>query len=179
MGRYNNKGNGHFYPMYEPKESLRIIYEDTLDVILYCLDKKIKEVRLRLLMNDIFEYLETFEGFYYGISEEAYKLINNNVVSSDIVTLDHGVPLKVLIQELKSIKPKDREELLNFFKKHFFLCFITKDEDKKLNKYKLKQKMPIGWEGDGKNWKIRYESVGITLKVDPGYHFFRSSISQF
>lgn len=167
MGRYDRKGNDHYYPNYKPDIKLKERLNDTLNVILHCLDKKIKEVRLRDLTSDIFEYLERFEGYHYGISEEAYKLIDNNF-NSNYITLDHGVPSNVLIKELKSIKPGDRQELLNFFKHHYYMCFITKDEDRELNRNKLKQKMPDGWNGNWNNWAIRYEVVGINLILEPG-----------
>jgi hypothetical protein len=167
MGRYDKKGDGPYYPRYKPDSKLRERLKDTLDVILYCQEKKIKAVRLRDLMSDIFEYLERFEDFHYGISEKAFKMIDNKF-NSTYITLDHGVPSKELIKELILNKPKNQEELLEFCRNHYFMCFITKKEDIKLNHKKLKQKMPDGWNGKWENWKSRYEEAEITLKVDPG-----------
>jgi len=167
MGRYDKKGISDYYPNYKPDMKFKERLGDTLDAILCCLDKNIREARLRVLMSDIFEYLERFEDYHYGISEEAYKMIGDNF-NSIYITLDHGVPSNVLIKELKSKKPKNRKELLEFSRKHYFMCFITKKEDKELNNKGLKQKMPDDWDGKWENWKSRYEKANITLKVDPG-----------
>jgi len=116
MGRYDRKGDSPYYPNYQANKKTKERLDDTLDVILYCLDKKIKEKRLRDLMSDIFEYLERFKSFHFGISEEVNKMIGSGIkLDSSNVILDHGVPSNVLIKELKSSKPKNQEELIAFF----------------------------------------------------------------
>jgi hypothetical protein len=64
--------------------------------------KDIREQRLRYLVNDIFEYLEENERFYFGISNELNKLaLSGTALTSKNMTLDHAVPDIMVIQKMK------------------------------------------------------------------------------
>lgn len=165
MGRYD-KSKAGFYPNYSKNENLRLMLNDTLKSILLVQGKNIKEARLRVLMNDVFEYLERFEGFHYGMFEKALQ-IDEKDINSSTVTLDHAVPSKVLIRKLKITNPRNKKALLDFFRLHYFICFITKEEEYNLDK-KLRQKMPDTWNNNWQDWDARYRAKGIVLKVLPG-----------
>jgi hypothetical protein len=165
MGRYNKNKNG-FYPGFIANGNSIEVIEDVLTAIRFLLKLKIRDQRLRCFVNDIFEYLERMEGFHYGLTEKAQRLSKKGEISTDNVTLDHAVPSIILNRTLKQEKFNTNEELLEFLRKHYFMCLITKEEDKKLNKYK--QTMPDDWNNDWENWDARYKKVDIVLKVLPG-----------
>jgi hypothetical protein len=169
MNRYNTNKSG-FYPEYSSCKKTQVNVEDVLNVILYILTskKKIRDLRIRTLVNDVFEYLERIEGFHFGLSEEVEKLIVKGAISFKNVTLDHGVPSTVLMNHLKVAGITTTADLLNFFRKHYYMCFISKEEDTRLNKNKLKQKMPDNWKNDWTKWDARYKAIDIKLVVSPG-----------
>ncbi len=79
---------------------------------------------------------------------------------------EHIVPAKVLIDEVKSFyaSKKFTQEALSFIiDKYGAVCIVSKSEDDKLTKNKLRSKMPTGWEF-GDSAFSRYDSVGIVLK---------------
>ncbi len=162
MGRYDKK-NG-YYPNHRTNQSLKAKLDDTLDVIHFMIGKNIREARMRVLINDVYEHLERYESFHYGISVMAQKL---SQLSAKDVVLEHAVPSNVVINKLKSQKP-NRSDLLQFFRDHYFLCFITKNENICLNKVGLKFKMPPNWNQNWKNWICRYKAADISLSVNPG-----------
>jgi len=161
MGRYDKK-NG-YYPNHKQNTDLKNKIDDTLEVISFMLDKNIRESRLRVLTNDVFEYLEQYEDFHYGVSTEANKL---TVLNSKTVVLEHAIPSNLIIKELKKQKP-EKHQLLDFFRKHYYLCLITIDENKRLDKG-LRKKMPDHWKENWNDWQCRYREKDIKLIIQPG-----------
>jgi len=141
--------------------------DDILSTIRFISSKNIKEVRLRCFVNDVYAYLERKEGYHYGISEKAYNLAQSGEISSHTVTLDHGVPSKVINMAIKEKAFKTNEELLNFLRGNYYMCLITKDEDKLVNA-EYQESMPAEWNNNVINWQIRYKMVGIELRGVPG-----------
>ena len=79
---------------------------------------------------------------------------------------EHIVPTKVLIDEVKSLyasKKLTQRALRSIIDKYGTVCIISKSEDDKLTKNKLRSKMPPGWKF-GDSAFSRYVSVGIVLK---------------
>lgn len=79
---------------------------------------------------------------------------------------EHIVPAKVLIDEVKSLyasKKFTQKALSSIIDKYGTICIVTKSEDDKLTKNKLRSKMPTGWKF-GDSAFSRYDSVGIVLK---------------
>lgn len=164
MGRYDKKDG--FYPNYRANKDLKSKIEDTINVISYAMKRNIREARLRVLINDVYEYLERFEGFHYGISE-GVSMLNDNEINSEQVILDHAVPSNVIIRTLKAISPNEKD-LLDFFRRHYYMCLLTKKENKEVDK-ELRMKMPSSWKlNDWANWDARYREKGIVLKIKPG-----------
>jgi len=130
--------------------------------------KDIREQHLRYLVNDIFEYLEENEGFYFDIFDEFNKLaLSGKAITSKNMTLAHAVQIKMVIQEMKKSWIKTPNQLLKFIKENYFIYLITGDEDKTINKNGLRQKMSAIWNNNGKGWKSRYDEVGIKLVMNP------------
>ena len=79
---------------------------------------------------------------------------------------EHVVPTKLYVDELiRAYKDKKfNEDYFTKFRKNIFVCIVTKEEDSRLNRNKLREKMPSGikWE-PGKNTFARYEKVGIKI----------------
>ena len=79
---------------------------------------------------------------------------------------EHIVPAKVLIDEVKSLfasKKFTQKALSSIIDKYGTICIVTKSEDDKLTKNKLRSKMPIGWKFGDPAFS-RYDSVEIVLK---------------
>ena len=130
--------------------------------------KDIREQHLRYLVNDIFEYLEENEGFYFDIFDEFNILaLSGKALTSKNMTLAHAVQIKMVIQEMKKSWIKTPNQLLKFIKENYFIYLITGDEDKTINKNGLRQKMSAIWNNNGKGWKSRYDEVGIKLVMNP------------
>ena len=167
MGRYNKNSRG-FYPSHGTNGKSKEVIEDVLTAIRFILRLKLRDQRLRCFVNDVFEYLERTEGFHYGLSKKVLILLNNGEISTENVILDHAVPSIIINATLKRTTFKTNKELFDFLKKHYFICFITKDEDKILNQKKYKQRMPDEWNSDFGNWDARYKKAGIKIVIKPG-----------
>lgn len=79
---------------------------------------------------------------------------------------EHIVPTKVLLDEVKRLyasKKFTQKALRSIIDKYGTVCVISKSEDDKLTKNKLRSKMPPGWKF-GDSAFSRYVSVGIVLK---------------
>ena len=69
------------------------------------------------------------------------------------VTLEHTTPINELIKTLLITDEKDMMEVMNQYSP---CCFVTQEENDKLNKSGFRNKRPDGW-------KKCYEICGITL----------------
>lgn len=167
MGRYNKNSRG-FYPSHGANGKSKEVIEDVLTTIRFVLRLKLRDQRLRCFVNDVFEYLERTEGFHYGLSEKVLILLKNGEISTENVILDHAVPSVIINKALKLRSFNTNCELKDFLRNHYSICFITKDENKILNKKKYKQRMPDGWNIDFDNWDARYKKAGIKIAVNPG-----------
>ena len=79
---------------------------------------------------------------------------------------EHIVPANVLIDEVKSLfasKKLTQKALSSIIEKYGTVCIVSKSENNKLTKNKLRSKMPTGWKF-GDSAFSRYDSVGIVLK---------------
>jgi len=119
--------------------------------------------RMKLLINDIYDYMVKNEGFASGISTGVKDAIDNKLVPKRI--WEHPIPWKVFFQHLIKKKFTSTTELFDYIKITFCQCWITSDENKRLDKAKLKSKMPEGWQ----SWRDRYDDpkVKIKLAVEP------------
>ena len=120
------------------------------------------------------KFLSNLYIYYFGkkntdvYSEEAYRLKDDK--NAEFV-FEHIVPKTKYIQEPcyeacmkgqfengKKFSVESIEELLD---KYWKIATVTKEEDKKLNKYR--SKMPDGWK-PGDNAFARYDALGIKLE---------------
>ena len=128
---------------------------------------------IRENLNKYYGIIERNEGFYYGTSKAFEDLVNKNPnFDHKDVVVEHAIPAKILITEANKRvlngSISNANELYIFLKKHYYICIITKDEDKHLNKAGLKNSMPTSWTGLNDVWTKRYGAVGIGLKTLPG-----------
>lgn len=93
---------------------------------------------------------------YEYISEDARRALAAN--KDEKVRRDHVVPLKVIITELKKLKPITKEAIAAVLDRLVISAIITKAEDARLRGLKLNDKMPEGW----KNPFDRYKAAQIT-----------------
>ena len=82
------------------------------------------------------------------------------------VSWEHVVPTNVLVDKLLeldesgTLSDKEIEEMIE---KYGYVCLVTKDENRKLDKNKLREKMPQGWNY-GNDAFDRYKAVGIEIQ---------------
>ena len=81
---------------------------------------------------------------------------------------EHVVPTKLYVDELiRAYKEgKFNKEYFTKFRKNIFVCIVTKEEDSRLNRNKLREKMPSGikWE-PGENTFARYDYDKVSIKI--------------
>jgi hypothetical protein len=77
------------------------------------------------------------------------------------LTYEHMVPLSVLGNLLVGAQNHPRE-VKRILEGYYQVCWLTKEEDRKLNSLGLKSKMPDGWK-DGDPLDARYRHAGIEL----------------
>lgn len=98
------------------------------------------------------------------ISKNAFEVINKNM---DVrIIKEHSLQVSVIYELLFEEKFLHEEEIENFLINYYKFGVITKEEDDKLTKNKLKYKMPLGWNKH-KSIFDRYKEVNI-LKYDEG-----------
>jgi hypothetical protein len=169
-----------FYPQHSGTHLQSLNRKDILDTVLFTLKRKIREVRKRCFINDVYESLERDESFHFGYSKKVLELINNNEeLTSENVTLEHAIPNTRVIEEMRKkfpikldklsakIKLSEREKLLEFLKSHYYMCLITKKEDDDIRKEKLCRTMPSNWDFISGKWYARYKQARIEIKLCP------------
>ena len=170
MPFYKPNSNGNYLSHCNPHPAQEIIEDDNVSVILNNFNNNwnIRETRLKDLIDDVYHNLERTEGFHYGVSKEVCKLKGENgEIPTNKVIREHAVPATIVIEEIKrrvivTGVIQSEEDLLGFLKEHYYMCYVTKKEDKKLNK----KKMPNNWN-DWDNWIARYKKAGIELDEKP------------
>ena len=99
--------------------------------------------------------------FTYGI----WKYFNKQEIR-----WDHTVPTSVMIDKILSLyysKSLTFETFSSMVQDAGFITIITENEDKELNKFGLRQKMPDDWDLNGANNAFaRYDKVGIKIYED-------------
>lgn len=92
----------------------------------------------------------------------------HNIVSEEVyrqkperrnTRTDHVVPLKTFYQILVDRKVETTEDFMKYAEKYLHLVYITKDEDDRLTKAGLRDKMPSNWSDPFD----RYATVGIRV----------------
>lgn len=130
--------------------------------------------RMKLLINDVYGYLQKNEGFKIGISEgvsediEMHRKTYGKVGSLNALKnkykwiFEHGIPWDASFPFLVKAKIKDPAKLLEFIRNSYAMCYVTRAEDAKLPK----TTMPEGWTPE-QSWTIRYEKAGVKVKELP------------
>ena len=96
------------------------------------------------------------------ISKNAYEVINKDM---DVRLIkEHSLPVSVIYKLLFEEKYHCEKDIESFLINYYKLGVITKEEDDKLTKNKLKDAMPEGWN-KYKSVFDRYKEVNI-LKYD-------------
>ena len=81
------------------------------------------------------------------------------------LAFEHKVPLSVLTKLLKTpSENRDHQEAGRILLDYFQVCWVTKEEDSKLNRLGLRSKMPAGWR-DGDPANARYAMAGIDIQT--------------
>ena len=86
-------------------------------------------------------------------------------INSNALTYEHSTPTKVLIETLLRFNEKGEltdDKIKEIISTYGNICIITNEEDKLLNKYNLREKMPSDWNY-GDNPFARYKKVGIEI----------------
>ncbi len=107
--------------------------------------------RIKLLVNDVYDYLIRNQGFESGISSGLPPQGSPN--SKGI--WDHAIPWDVFFFYLANKNFTSPTALFDYLKKTFCPCRITPDENERLDNAKLRSKMPANWN----NWDDRYEET--------------------
>ncbi len=100
-------------------------------------------------------------GKYKGLpcSEAAMKEFKQH--GSKNLRHDHMVPRNLLVKMCLEMRNVTSSKILNLLKKFGGAAILTADEDKKLNKLKLRQKMPKSW--NHRDPYARYKAARIKL----------------
>ena len=95
---------------------------------------------------------------------EIRKYMGNNY-SNGLLVFEHIIPAKVFIQELINAYEAGKFDIDYFrsFRKKIAVCIVTKQEDEKLNRNKLRESMPDGWDWDTGDpfARYKYSEIGI------------------
>lgn len=86
-------------------------------------------------------------------------------INSSVLTYEHTTPTKVLINILVKFNEKGEltdDKIKEIISTYGNICIITNEEDKLLNKYNLREKMPSDWNY-GDDPFSRYRKVGIEI----------------
>lgn len=121
------------------------------------------KLRLKLLINDVYDYLIKNSGYESGVSMGVQNQLNNKTRSQRI--WEHTIPWDVFFFYLVKKNFSSSADLYDYLKRTFCPCWITSDENKKLDAAGLKSQMPEIWT----RWDARYTSasVGIKLSKNP------------
>ena len=129
-----------------------------------CLRKALKNAhehieagnRPRIYSQYIRYVLDDFRDLNFFKSEEAECLPRREV------RYDHVVPHSWIMNKLLGLNSLTDESILSVLEKYFFICAISKREDKLLNDAGLRAKMPKDWDPDKGDVFERYKIAGIT-----------------
>ena len=171
MGYYKPNKNGNYLSHCNPRPTQNIIEDDNVKVILsnYNNNLNIRETRLKDLIDDVYHNLEKTEGFHYGVSEAAWALRDENgQIPTNMVIREHAVPSTIVIEEMRNEigngSITTEQELLDFLRRHFYMCLITREENGRFNANNgLIDDMPENWNKNWDNWIARYQQVDINL----------------
>ena len=78
------------------------------------------------------------------------------------LTHEHIIPIRLIAEKVLNCESDDRAAIREVFSIHCHAALITKEEDRKLNRAKLRSAMPCDWSSGG-DMLARYSSVGIEL----------------
>lgn len=78
---------------------------------------------------------------------------------------EHVVPHAIVMAKLLALDSLTDENIMSILNKFYFICKITKEEDKRLNAAGLKSAMPKEWNSENGSIFARYEhdDVGIFI----------------
>jgi len=78
---------------------------------------------------------------------------------------EHVVPHAIVMAKLLALDSLTDENIMSILNKFYFICKITKGEDKRLNVAGLKSAMPPEWNSENDSIFARYEhdNVGIFI----------------
>ncbi|MFZ2288044.1 MAG: hypothetical protein WAV93_13790 [Bacteroidales bacterium] len=117
------------------------------------------KLRLKLLINDVYEYIIKNAGYDSGVSIGVQNQINNKAKPQRI--WEHTIPWDVFFFYLVKKKFTSTADLYDYLKRTFCPCWITSDENRRLDAAGLKSKMPDDWE----RWDDRYKSTGVGINL--------------
>jgi len=137
----------------------------TLEQKLECLRNVISNSKEHILAGDppriysqyIRYALDEFKDLNFFISTGASGLKRADVIH------EHVIPHHLIMKKLITLDELTDEKIMAVLNKFYFICRITKDEDKRLNNEGLRSKMPNGWNEERDSVFARYEKVGISL----------------
>ena len=120
--------------------------------------------------NDIFntKTLKSFdkeESVNLMLEHKQQKYNLHYKINSNALTYEHATPTKVLIDILVRFNEKNElsdDKIKEIISTYGNICIITNEEDKLLNKYNLREKMPSDWNY-GDDPFSRYKKVGIEI----------------
>jgi hypothetical protein len=140
-----------------------------MEAITYC--KKVKSMGMppaafsKALREPIYYLWE----LRYGNKNTAPKYRSKNALNlrfgKDKIVYDHAIPFNYLLKILLSDENLTIESLRLILNKHCVCCIITIEENRILNSFGLKDKMPKGW--DENECLARYRVAGIETIENP------------
>jgi len=77
---------------------------------------------------------------------------------------EHCVPRKIILDKLNSLKSKSADEIFKILDKFCHAVIVSKDEDKRLNKYRSKMPSILTEERTVENVFSRYINLGIEVR---------------
>ena len=141
--------------------------ERTLDKKIECLRKAILNSRQHRLAGDPQKiYLQYIR---YALHDFVYLNICTSIEAKDLkrkdVIHEHVIPHSIVVNKLLELDPLTDDNIMSVLKKYYFICIITKEEDKRLNTARLRRSMPPEWNEEKDSIFARYEHDEVNIKV--------------
>lgn len=101
----------------------------------------------------------------HSYSEDARSSLASDI-SDVICTYDHVIPVNLLVDQLLSREFAVAADVRGFLDQFYRTCWITSDEDARLNSKKFRQKMPDGWSWEAGDVWARYAAAEIVVALE-------------
>jgi hypothetical protein len=138
----------------------------TIEQKLECLRKAILSSKKHILAGDPRRIYSQY--IRYALNEFDYLNLCTSSEAKDLkqnFIHEHVIPHAIVMAKLLELDPLTDENMMAILNKFYYICKITKEEDKRLSAAGFKQKMPPGWDGESCSVFARYEHAKVGISI--------------